>query len=160
MLPKLTQILIGWTLCQISLATIGSNLAGSHTLTAVSRSGTARQLAIARNRARPNTKSPCLEYSRGFVLAKTKRFYIEICGSRTRPLTYYISKNYLGKPRKSELIFDIRSYRFRRQSPSEGEFFVAVKSNLNHTLTRRQLTIRQKGSIVLTEPVIYYRRLP
>lgn len=114
---------------------------------------------IAKNRVRVNAKNPCFEFSHGFVLAKTKSFYIEICGSRTRPMSYYISTNRLGKSQKPEKIFDVAFNRFNRQIPSDREEFIAILGNIKHTLTPRYLRIQQKGLTIVTEPVIYYRRL-
>ncbi|MCY7334880.1 MAG: hypothetical protein LH613_01480, partial [Chamaesiphon sp.] len=92
---------------------------------------------IAKNRVRVNEQNPCLEFSHGFVLAKTKSFYIEICGSRTRPMSYYISTNRSGKSQKPEKIFDILAYKFNRQIPNNRERFVAIRDNIKHTLTPR-----------------------
>ncbi|MCY7337550.1 MAG: hypothetical protein LH613_15295 [Chamaesiphon sp.] len=117
------------------------------------------RIQIAKNRFRVNEKNACIEFSHGFVLAKTKSFYIEICGSRTRPMSYYISTNRLGKSQKPEKIFDVAFTRFNRQIPSDREEFIAIRGNIKHTLTPRYLRIQQKGLIIVTEPVIYYRRL-
>ncbi|GEM_PF-4976322 len=117
------------------------------------------RLQIAKNRVRVNEKNPCLEFSHGFVLAKTKSFYIEICGGRTRPMSYYISTNRRGKSQKPEKIFDVVFNRFNRRIPSDREKFIVIRGNIRHTLTPKYLRIQQKGLIIVTEPVIYYRRL-
>ena len=117
------------------------------------------RIQIAKNRFRVDEKNPCLEFSHGFVLAKTKSFYIEICGSRTKPMSYYISTNRQGKSQKPEKIFDVVFNKFNRQIPSEHEKFIATRGNIKHTLTPKYLRIQQQGVIIVTEPVIYYRRL-
>jgi len=117
------------------------------------------RIQVAKNRYRVNEKNACIEFSHGFVIAKTKSFYIEICGSMTRPMSYYISTNHLGKSQKPEKIFDLLTHKFNRQIPSDREKFVAIRGNITHVLTLRSLTIRQKGLTIVTEPVIYYRRL-
>lgn len=152
---KFTSLLIGWIVLPASLAIGASGITRAET----AQFSASPSRLIARNRARPTAKNPCLEYSHGFVLAKTKSFYIEICGSQTRPLTYYISRNYRGKSYRPEKIFDLRSYRFARQLPSDREFFIAIRGNIKHTLTRQKLIMQQNGLIIMTEPVIYYRRL-
>lgn len=117
------------------------------------------RIQIAKNRFRVDEKNPCLEFSHGFILAKTKSFYIEICGSQTRPMSYYISTNHLGKSQKPEQIFDLLTHKFNRQIPSDREKFIAIRGNIKHILTPKYLIIQQKGLIIVTEPVIYYRRL-
>jgi hypothetical protein len=117
------------------------------------------RIQIAKNRFRVDEKNPCIEFSHGFVLAKTKSFYIEVCGSRTKPLSYYVSTNRLGKSQKPEKIFDVVFNKFNRQIPSDREKFIATRGNITHTLTPKYLRIQQQGLIIVTEPVIYYRRL-
>jgi hypothetical protein len=101
----------------------------------------------------------CIEYSRGFVFAKTQRHYIEICGSKNKPLSYYISTDKVGDSKRAGLVIDLQTYTFDRQIPRNNEKFVAVKGDTQYILTRTSMTVKRKNRIVSTEKVIYYRRL-
>ncbi len=114
---------------------------------------------IAKNRTRASEANACMEYSGGFVFAKTQKYYIEICGSKTKPLSYYISTNRVGDSKRTELVLDLQSYTFDRQVPRNNEKFVAVKGDTQYILTRTSMTVKRKNRIVSTEKVIYYRRL-
>jgi hypothetical protein len=114
---------------------------------------------IAKTRTRASEANACMEYSGGFVFAKTQKYYIEICGSKTKPLSYYISNNRVGDSKRTDLVLDLKSYIFARRVPSNNEKFIAVKGDTQYILTRTSMTVKRKNRVVLTEKVIYYRRL-
>jgi hypothetical protein len=114
---------------------------------------------IAKTRTNASEATACMEYSGGFVFAKTRKYYIEICGSKTKPLSYYISNNKVGDSKRTDLVLDLKSYTFDRQVPRNNEKFIAVKGDTQYILTRTSMTVKRKNRIVATEKVIYYRRL-
>jgi hypothetical protein len=116
-------------------------------------------LRMTKTRTRAGEANACMEYSGGFVFAKTQKYYIEICGSKTKPLSYYLSTNRVGDSKRSELVLDLQSYTFDRQVPRNNEKFIAVKGDTQYILTRTSMTVKRKNRIVATEKVIYYRRL-
>ena len=152
---SLGSILLATFVASIPIASADAKVGQFSSVTSVPTD----RIQIAKNRFRVDEKNPCIEFSHGFVLAKTKSFYIEICGSRTSPMSYYVSTNRQSKSQKPEKIFDVVFNRFNRQIPSDREEFIATKGNIKHTLTPKYLRIQQQGLIIVTEPVIYYRRL-
>jgi hypothetical protein len=114
---------------------------------------------IAKNRTRASEANACMEYSGGFVFAKTQKYHIEICGDKIKPLSYYISTNKVGDSKRTDLVLDLQSYTFDRQVPRKNEKFIAVKGDTQYILTRTSMTVKRKNRIVSTEKVIYYRRL-
>jgi hypothetical protein len=100
---------------------------------------------IAKTKTRSSGARACIEYSRGFVFAKTQRHYIEICGSKNKPLSYYISTDRVGDSKRSGLVIDLQTYTFDRQIPRNNEKFVAVKGDTQYILTRTSMTVKRKN---------------
>lgn len=111
------------------------------------------------NRDLANEQNACREYSGGFVLAKTKRFYIEICGDRTKPMSYYISGKNVGDSKRAAKVLDIQSYSFDPLAPNDLERFIAVDGNTQYILTQTSTIVKQNNRVVSIEPNIYYKRL-
>jgi hypothetical protein len=100
----------------------------------------------------------CMEYAGGFVVAKTKSFYIEICGSKDRPLSFYAVKKKFGNI-VSEVNIDLKNYTFNNRKASKSEKFIAVNGNAQYNLNRNFLTVTKDGKIKSQEKVISYQRL-
>jgi hypothetical protein len=100
----------------------------------------------------------CMEYAGGFVVAKTKSFYIEICGSKDRPLSFYSVKKKFGNT-VSEVNINLKNYTFNNKKASKSEKFIAVNGNTQYNLNRNFLTVTKDGKIVSKEKVISYQRL-
>jgi hypothetical protein len=136
-----------------------AELAHAKNLSLVDRGKIDIAARVAKTRNRATEANACMEYSGGFVFAKTQKYQIEICGSKTQPLSYYISSNRIGDSKRADLVLDLQSYTFDRQVPRTNEKFIAVKGDTQYILTRTSVTVKRKNRVISTEKVIYYRRL-
>ncbi len=100
----------------------------------------------------------CMEYAGGFVVAETSNFYIEICGSKDTPLSYYGFKKNSSNSR-SEIVLDLQSYTFNNKVTSQNERFIAVNGDTRYTLTPNSLIVKQGDKILVNEKVVKYKRL-
>jgi hypothetical protein len=154
---KLQKFILSCSLFPIFSLNTSIELADSKVMQSVD--GGKMEISSAKTRNRASEETACMEYSGGFVLAKTQKYYIEICGSKTQPLSYYISGNRVGDSKRAEMVLDLQSYTFDRQTPSNNEKFIAVKGDTKYILTRTSVTVKRKNRVIFTEKVIYYRRL-
>lgn len=154
---KLQNFVLSSILLPIFSLNTAIGIADSRTLQSVD--GGKMEISSTKARNRSSEETACMEYSGGFVLAKTQKYYIEICGSKTQPLSYYISGNRVGDTKRAEMVLDLQSYTFDLKAPRNNEKFIAVKGDTKYILTRTSVTVKRKNRVIATEKVIYYRRL-
>jgi hypothetical protein len=104
--------------------------------------------------AQKSDEYSCEAYAAGYATAKTKQYYIEICGGPNRQNVSFYAIKTNGDPQKAER----EKISVDNVSLKTG-IYIATQDKFTYTLTPKIFSIQRSGKIIVKEQVIKYTNL-
>lgn len=112
------------------------------------------KLSAVNSQAQNSDDNGCEAYAAGYAVARTKRYYIAICGGSNRKnLSFYLAKTN-DPPEKSER----EKVQIDNVSFKNGTY-TAIRGRDTYVLTPRVFSLRRDGKILIREIVTKYTNL-